>query len=353
MSYRCYIGASTTQGLTNASWSFPQTLMMDDIAALQYMYGANYTTNNGDTVYKWNPATGQETINGVAQAAPGGNTIFMTVWDGGGNDTYDFSNYTTNVTVNLQPGSWTTASTAQLAYLGGGHYAAGNIANSYLFNNNPASLIENAVGGSGNDSLTGNTANNKLTGGAGNDTLDGVSGTDTAIYSGPSDAYQVTQNADGSWQVVDLRTGSPDGTDTLKNIEYLQFANTTLAIGPMQPPAGQTSITSAGSTQTTTVSATTSSNALTGTAANEVLFGNGGNNTFVFTGKSGKDSVIDFHADRDVLQFKHTVFTDVADALAHSAQMGSDVTITVDAGHSVTLSNTVLSQLNAHNVHLV
>ena len=151
MSYRSYIGASTTQGLTNATWSFPQTLMMYDIASLQYMYGANYTTNNTNTVYKWNPATGQETINGVAQAAPGGNTIFSTVWDGGGNDTYDFSNYTTNVTVSLQPGGWTVTSAAQLANLGGGHTAIGNIANAYLYNNNPASLIENAVGGSGSD----------------------------------------------------------------------------------------------------------------------------------------------------------------------------------------------------------
>ena len=84
--------------------------MIYDIAALQYMYGANYSTNSGDTVYKWNPTTGQETINGVAQAAPGGNTVFMTIWDGGGNDTYDFSNYTTNLSVNLQPGGWTTVS---------------------------------------------------------------------------------------------------------------------------------------------------------------------------------------------------------------------------------------------------
>ena len=231
MSYRSYIGASTTQGLTNATWSFPQTLMIYDIAALQYMYGANYTTNSGDTVYKWNPTTGQETINGVAQTAPGGNTIFMTLWDGGGNDTYDFSNYTTNLSVNLQPGSWTTASAAQLANLGAGHTAIGNIANAYLNNNNPASLIENAVGGTGNDTITGNIANNKLTGGAGNDTLDGVSGTDTAVYSGPSSAYQVTQNADGSWKVVDLRAGSPDGTDTLKNIDFLQFSDTTVAVG--------------------------------------------------------------------------------------------------------------------------
>ena len=28
-----------------------------------------------------------------ANGAPGGNRIFMTIWDGGGNDTYDLSNY--------------------------------------------------------------------------------------------------------------------------------------------------------------------------------------------------------------------------------------------------------------------
>ena len=111
----------------------------------------------------------------------------MTVWDGGGNDTYDFSNYTTNLSINLQPGGWTTASTAQLAYLGNGHYAIGNIANALLYENNPASLIENAIGGSGNDTITGNTANNKLTGGAGNDTIDGLGGTDTAVFSGTVD----------------------------------------------------------------------------------------------------------------------------------------------------------------------
>ena len=85
--------------------------MMYDIAALQTLYGANYTTNAGDTVYKWNPTTGQKSINGVGQGAPAGNKIFMTIWDGGGHDTYDFSNYTTNLTVDLTPGGWTTTST--------------------------------------------------------------------------------------------------------------------------------------------------------------------------------------------------------------------------------------------------
>jgi serralysin len=39
-------------GYTLGSTSYPQTLMMHDIAALQTMYGANYATNGGDTVYR-------------------------------------------------------------------------------------------------------------------------------------------------------------------------------------------------------------------------------------------------------------------------------------------------------------
>ena len=230
MSYRSYIGAPLT-GYTAGSSSYPQTLMMYDIAALQFMYGANYTTNAGSTTYTWSTSTGQMSINGVGQGAPAGNKIFMTIWDGGGVDTYDFSNYATGVTVNLQPGSWTTASTTQLASLGGGHYAAGNIANALLYNNNTASLIENAVGGSAIDKLTGNVANNSLKGGAGNDVLDGAAGSDIAVYSGMFSNYSIVQNADGSWQVVDLRSGSPDGSDKLWNIELLQFSDSLETVG--------------------------------------------------------------------------------------------------------------------------
>ena len=37
----------------------------------------------------------------------------MTICDDGVLDTYDFSNYTTNLRVDLNPGAWTTVSTAQ------------------------------------------------------------------------------------------------------------------------------------------------------------------------------------------------------------------------------------------------
>jgi serralysin len=233
MSYRSYIGAPTT-GYTNES--YPQTLMMYDIAALQELYGANYSTNSGNSIYRWDPLTGREYVNGVAQTAPGANRIFMTLWDGGGQDTFDFSNFTNNQNINLQPGAWSTVSTAQLANLGSGHYAAGNIANALLYHGNTASLIENAIGGTGNDVITGNAAANRLTGGAGNDRLDGDTGTDTAVYSGNLDQYRRVQNSDGTWTVADLRAGSPDGTDTLRNIEYLQFKDTLTTIGAASPP---------------------------------------------------------------------------------------------------------------------
>jgi serralysin len=138
--------------------------MLYDIAALQQLYGANYATNSGNTSYSWSPTTGEMTINGVRQGTPGGNKILLTVWDGGGNDTYDFSNYASNLTVDLGPGAWTSTATNQLAKLSsdGSRVAAGNIANALLFQGDARSLIENAVGGSGSDALTGNETSNLL-----------------------------------------------------------------------------------------------------------------------------------------------------------------------------------------------
>ena len=234
--------------------------MIADIAAIQQMYGANYNTNSSNTVYSWNATTGEQFINGVGQGAPGGNKIFQTIWDGNGVDTYDFSNYATNLSVDLRAGGWTTVSAAQLADLGGqtapgAHMAAGNIANAWLYNNDTRSLIENAIGGSGNDSITGNQANNVLTGGAGNDvlygmagndTIDGGLGSDTAVFTGASSNYQVSRGANGSLYITDLRAGSPDGSDVLVSVENLQFSNGVFspsALGIAAPVAQATGVT--------------------------------------------------------------------------------------------------------------
>jgi serralysin len=191
MSYRSYVGGSTTAGYTNETWGYAQSLMMYDIAAVQHMYGANYATNGGNSTYSWNAATGEMAINGVRQGAPGGNKVFLTIWDGGGNDTYDLSGYGTNLNVDLRPGEWTKTSAAQLAKLhwDGSKVAVGNIANALLFQGDTRSLIENAIGGSGNDSLTGNDGINLLRGGGGSDKLYGLGGADTLSGGAGTDIF--------------------------------------------------------------------------------------------------------------------------------------------------------------------
>jgi len=116
MSYLSYQGSTT--GYTNETWGTPQPFMMLDIAALQYMYGADFTLNGTNSVYTFSPTTDEMFINGVGQGAPGGNRIFQTVWDGNGVDTFDLSNYTTNLQVDLRPGEASLFSTLERAQLG-------------------------------------------------------------------------------------------------------------------------------------------------------------------------------------------------------------------------------------------
>ncbi len=187
MTYQGGIGA--TQTFQGDGYNQPQTFMMYDIAALQYMYGANYGTNNSNTTYTFSTSTGEMFVNGVGQGAPSSNRVFRTVWDGGGNDTYDLSNYWTNMTLNLEAGGWLVFDRDATRFQRANNeplsstpnYAPGNVANALMYQNNIASLIENAIGGSGNDEIYGNRVNNTLTGNSGNDLLVGAGGNDTLI----------------------------------------------------------------------------------------------------------------------------------------------------------------------------
>lgn len=186
MTYRSYLGQALGGGYTNEQWGYAQTYMMYDIAALQHMYGADFSAQGGDTVYRWTPGSGDTWIDGQVALHPGDNRIFLTIWDGGGSDTYDLSAYTTGVTVDLNPGKPSVFSTAQLADLDdsssdAARVAGGNVYNALLFKGDTASLIENAVGGSGDDRLAGNQAANRLTGGTGKDALYGATGADTLV----------------------------------------------------------------------------------------------------------------------------------------------------------------------------
>ncbi|HZF96445.1 MAG TPA: M10 family metallopeptidase C-terminal domain-containing protein [Allosphingosinicella sp.] len=234
-----YTPAPGTSGFAGEKMNQPHTYMQYDIAALQYMYGANFATNSGDSVYTFSQTTGEMFINGVGQGVPSGNKILLTIWDGGGNDTIDASNYAGGVSIDLRPGQFSTVDQAQLAnhlsYQNGVAMAPGNIAMSLLYNNDGRSLIENAKGGAGDDVFIGNTADNILDGGAGSDTviftnITGVNvtlndtGADVVVsHGGETDILRSIENVTGTVGNDTLIGNSQDntlhggagGTDTL------------------------------------------------------------------------------------------------------------------------------------------
>jgi hypothetical protein len=183
----------------------PGTYSPLDIASLQYIYGAAAGYNGGDTRY----TIGQD---------------YLMIGDGSGNDTIDGAAQTLNLTLSLEEGQW--------SYVG----AKGPVITTRgQITIDIGSVIENVIGGSGNDTLTGNAVANSIGGGAGKDLLrggggddhlDGGAGLDTAVYAGARAGYTVTQN--GAGLLVTDKSGL-EGSDTLAGVERLLFADGALA----------------------------------------------------------------------------------------------------------------------------
>ncbi|WP_374372637.1 cadherin domain-containing protein [Dongia sp.] len=102
--------------------------------------------------------------------------------------------------------------------------------------------IENVVGGSGNDAITGDKNANKLDGHTGDDQIaglggddmiDGNLGEDVAVFTGKAADYDIFLNEGGSITIVDQREGG-DGTDTLSNIEWLQFSDQKASVADLE-----------------------------------------------------------------------------------------------------------------------
>ena len=191
MTYRSHIGADLSQGASGQE-EYPWTYMIADIAVLQYLYGANFGagSNEDDSVYQFDPQTGAMSVNGFSFGASYNAKILLTIWDGGGHDHYDFSNYGADQRVSLRPGEFSNFSPAQLSNLSLGkgevNLARGNVANPALFQGDLRSLIEDASTGAGSDFVVGNEIANRLISSAGNDTVLGEGGNDT-LYLGLGD----------------------------------------------------------------------------------------------------------------------------------------------------------------------
>lgn len=197
-------GAATGVGhATDKSYGYQATPMAFDVAALQFLYGANRQYHTGDDTY----TLAQN--NGVG-------TNWTCIWDASGIDTITNAGASLGCTINLNEAPLTHTPN-------GGGYISSNqgIAGGFTIAN--GAIIENAIGGSGADSLIGNLAKNQLKGNAGNDSVDGGAGTDTAVFTGNRNGYTLTQES-GGYRITDQ--SGVDGTDTLLNVELLQFADT-------------------------------------------------------------------------------------------------------------------------------
>ena len=188
-------------------------------------------TGFNGAVVSFNGAGGDDTL----VVGTGGNQFFFQADDPSmgatDNDTVDFSNFTTDVSVDLGDGLTGQTATA-LASIAG---------------------VESVVGGSGSDSLEGSVDVNTLEGGAGDDTLtgeggddvlDGGEGTDTAVYVSDRGDFAITVDdngtagdlSDDTFAAIDdsgATNGTADaatdeGDDDLTDVEIAQFADVTL-----------------------------------------------------------------------------------------------------------------------------
>jgi serralysin len=157
------------------------TPMALDVAAIQTIYGANTTFKTGNDTYTLPPSN-----------MPG--TFWSCIWDAGGLDTISAGITSTSCTIDLNQAPLTGANA------GGFASSINGIVGGYFIAN--GAVIENAIGGNGDDVLRGNEVANVLDGGAGSDSLFGGDGDDTFVF-----------DAADKWATGGVKGGQ--GTDTL------------------------------------------------------------------------------------------------------------------------------------------
>lgn len=229
MSYRSYENAPTG-GYTNMTWGYPRTYMLEDIAALQYLYGAKMDKVGQELVYKWKPETETFSINGVDQPGNENDYVtFMCVWARGANLTYDFSSFYDNLHVETAPTKWTVLgqkNTARLGFAGSTTiYAPGSICNA------KGQYVHKVIGGMGNDTIVGSdSVNQTFVPGRGNNVITGNTGTNTVEFAGRMSRYSWTN---GASVISDLMF--PEQTTT-SGITWLKFNGNTFSTVPRNPP---------------------------------------------------------------------------------------------------------------------
>lgn len=185
---------------------FVVTPMVADGIAIATLYGTNTLTRTGNTTYGFNNSSGRAIYDATLNP-----NVTYTIFDSGGTDTLDYSGFTQNQTINLNPETFSSI---------GGRVGNVSIARGVV--------IENAVGGSGNDTIIGNDVANSfdLTRG-GNDTVSGGGGNDAFTFGATLTAADTIDGGAGANDQVAIQgnyTGASAlvlGATTLTNVEVL------------------------------------------------------------------------------------------------------------------------------------
>jgi trimeric autotransporter adhesin len=238
----------------------------------------NYIIGN-DAINTLSGSSGDDTILSGAgadalQGGSGNDTyIFTNSWNGkigsgesSGTDTLDFTAYTSDIILSL----------VAIDYTNPPEIISGS--NSLDFDVD--ATIENALGGSGNDSMTGTTSANLLQGGSGKDTLIGNTGSDTLLGGLGDDTYEVGESTDI------VSENNNEGLDTVQSkVTYTLTDNVENLL-----LLGSTDKDGTGNVLDNVMTGNTAANTLIGVEGNDTLDGGAGSDTL--TGGVGNDTYI-------------------------------------------------------------
>lgn len=291
--------------------NYPITPMIYDIAAIQYLYGANHDYNAGDNSYSFT---------GAREA--------MTLWDGAGTDTVDTSGYSGAAWVDLREGL------ANESAVGQTHFWMAFGAN-----------IEQATTGAGDDTLYGNPLANVLRAGDGDDTLTGGAAADAVFGNLGVDVLYGNLGNDTLYggQGVDSVYGGKEDDMLFGNME-----NDSLLGG-----AGNDTF--HGGLGNDSLSGGDGADVLFGDKGDDTLDGGSGADVFTFAATCGDDVITLFELPGagagDVIHIQSNIngsgITTVTEALDAVTYGGGSAVVDLGAGDSVTILNVTVDSFTA------
>ncbi|CUH77135.1 Serralysin precursor [Tritonibacter multivorans] len=206
----------TQNTTTDASYVFLASPQLADILAVQNLYGTPTNVESGNTVYGDGDTTGRIGMDLGALA--------VTLFDSGGYDTINLASRSYNQTLDLRA--------EQISDINGyrGNFAIAR-----------GVVIEEALTGSGQDSVTGNAASNfidtgagqdHLAGGGGADTLVGGSGQDTLTGGSGGDVFRYHAVDEAGDRITDFSAAAGDQLDLAVLLTAIGYRPATSAATP-------------------------------------------------------------------------------------------------------------------------